>query len=295
MPKSKTKASAEKASVSLPPGCLESREKMRKYLESLGEPSYLRFASSLIPELPVERFLGIRLPLLRKIARRIAADRWEEWLSRAGQDSFEEVMLQGMVIGYGLDDMDRRAGRARRPRGQAEHGQDEHGQEERDQEERDQEELLGEARRLICWFLPRIDNWSVCDSFCSTLKIAGRHRAQLWPFVTGCLRSGEEYTARFGAVMLLDYYVDREYLGEALAELEQVDQDSYYVKMAVAWALSMFYLEFPKETEAFLEACRLDDFTYNKTLQKICESRRADREMKERVRAMRRGKLIKND
>lgn len=285
MPKSKTKASAEKASVSLPLGCLESREKMRKYLESLGEPSYLRFASSLIPELPVERFLGIRLPLLRKIARRIAADRWEEWLSRAGEDCFEEVMLQGMVIGYGLDDMERRAGRARRLRGQEEHGR----------EERGQEELLGEARRLICWFLPRIDNWSVCDSFCSTLKIAGRHRAQLWPFVTGCLRSGEEYTARFGAVMLLDYYVDREYLGEALAELEQVDQDSYYVKMAVAWALSMFYLEFPKETEAFLEACRLDDFTYNKTLQKICESRRADREMKERVRAMRRGKLIKND
>ncbi|MBM6737474.1 DNA alkylation repair protein [Faecalicatena fissicatena] len=264
---------------------MESREKMRKYLESLGEPSYLRFASSLIPELPVERFLGIRLPLLRKIARRIAADRWEEWLSRAGQDSFEEVMLQGMVIGYGLDNMERRAGGARRLRGQEEHGR----------EERGQEELLGEARRLICWFLPRIDNWSVCDSFCSTLKIAGRHRAQLWPFVTGCLRSGEEYTARFGAVMLLDYYVDREYLGEALAELEQVDQDSYYVKMAVAWALSMFYLEFPKETEAFLEACRLDDFTYNKTLQKICESRRADREMKERVRAMRRGKLIKND
>lgn len=268
MPKSKTKASAEKASISLPLGCLESREKMRKYLESLGEPSYLRFASSLIPELPVERFLGIRLPLLRKIARRIAADRWEEWLSRAGEDCFEEVMLQGMVIGYGLDYMERRAGGARGPR--------------------DQEELLGKARRLIRWFLPRIDNWSVCDSFCSTLKIVGRHRAQLWPFVLGCLRSGEEYTARFGAVLLLDYYVDRAYLGEALAELERVDHDSYYVKMAVAWALSMFYLEYPKETEAFLADCRLDDFTYNKALQKICESRRADREMKERVRAMRR-------
>lgn len=266
MPKSKTKASAEKASVSLPLGCLESREKMRKYLESLGEPSYLRFASSLIPELPVERFLGIRLPLLRKIARRIAADRWEEWLSRAGEDCFEEVMLQGMVIGYGLDYMERRAGGARGPR--------------------DQEELLGKARRLIRWFLPKIDNWSVCDSFCSTLKIAGRHRAQLWPFVLDCLRSGEEYTVRFGAVLLLDYYVDRAYLGEALAELERVDHDSYYVKMAVAWALSMFYLEFPKETGAFFAACRLDDFTYHKALQKICESRRADREMKERVRAM---------
>lgn len=268
MPRSKTKASATKASVSLPPGCLESRETMRKYLESLGEPSYLRFASSLIPELPAERFLGIRLPLLRKVARRIAADRWEEWLPRAGEDCFEEVMLQGMVIGYGLDYMERRAGGARGPR--------------------DQEELLGKARRLIRWFLPKIDNWSVCDSFCSTLKIVGRHRAQLWPFVLGCLRSGEEYTARFGAVLLLDYYVDRAYLGEALAELERVDHDSYYVKMAVAWALSMFYLENPKETEAFLADCRLDDFTYNKALQKICESRRADREMKERVRAMRR-------
>lgn len=278
MPKNKTKASAANAPVILPPGCLESREKMRKYLESLGEPSYLRFASSLIPELPVERFLGIRLPLLRKVARHIAADRWEEWLPRAGEDSFEEVMLQGMVIGYGLDNMERRAGGARRLRGQEEHGR----------EERRQEELLGEARRLIRWFLPKIDNWSVCDSFCSTLKIAGRHRAQLWPFVLDCLRSGEEYTVRFGAVLLLDYYVDRAYLGEALAELERVDHDSYYVKMAVAWALSMFYLEFPKETGAFLADCRLDDFTYHKALQKICESRRADREMKERVRTMRR-------
>lgn len=276
MPKNKTKASAANAPVILPPGCLESREKMRKYLESLGEPFYLQFASSLIPELPVERFLGIRLPLLRKVARHIAADRWEEWLPRAGEDSFEEVMLQGMVIGYGLDNMERRAGGARRLRGQEEHGR----------EERRQEELLGEARRLIRWFLPKIDNWSVCDSFCSTLKIAGRHRAQLWPFVLDCLRSGEEYTVRFGAVLLLDYYVDRAYLGEALAELERVDHDSYYVKMAVAWALSMFYLEFPKETGAFFADCRLDDFTYHKALQKICESRRADREMKERVRAM---------
>ena len=181
MPKNKTKASAANAPVIPPPGCLESREKMRKYLESLGE-----------------------------------------------------------------------------------------------------------ARRLIRWFLPKIDNWSVCDSFCSTLKIAGRHRAQLWPFVLDCLRSGEEYTVRFGAVLLLDYYVDRAYLGEALAELERVDHDSYYVKMAVAWALSMFYLEFPKETGAFLADCRLDDFTYHKALQKIRESRRADREMKDRVRAMRR-------
>ena len=208
MPKNKTKASAANAPVILPPGCLESREKMRKYLESLGEPFYLQFASSLIPELPVERFLGIRLPLLRKVARRIAADRWEEWLPRSGEDSFEEVMLQGMVIGYGLDNMERRAGGARGLRGQEEHGR----------EERGQEELLGEA----------------------------------------------------------------------LAELERVDHDSYYVKMAVAWALSMFYLEFPKETGAFLADCRLDDFTYHKALQKICESRRADREMKERVRAMRR-------
>lgn len=208
MPKNKTKASAANAPVILPPGCLESREKMRKYLESLGEPSYLRFASSLIPELPVERFLGIRLPLLRKVARRIAADRWEEWLPRAGEDSFEEVMLQGMVIGYGLDNMERRAGGARGLRGREEQGR----------EGRGQEELLGEA----------------------------------------------------------------------LAELERVDHDSYYVKMAVAWALSMFYLEFPKETGAFLADCRLDDFTYHKALQKICESRRADREMKERVRAMRR-------
>lgn len=238
----------------------EKKTEIRERLLDLAEPEYQKFSSSLLPG--VENVLGVRLPKLRKLAEQLAAKDWKGYADSIALDGgdgkevfFEEIMLKGFLIGYA-----RR--RAKAPLS----------------------EILAEAKD----FLPLIDNWSVCDSFCSTLKIAGRHRAQLWPFVLGCLRSGEEYTVRFGAVLLLDYYVDRAYLGEALAELERVDHDSYYVKMAVAWALSMFYLEFPKETGAFLADCRLDDFTYHKALQKICESRRADREMKERVRTMRR-------
>ena len=62
----------------------------------------------------------------------------------------------------------------------------------------------------------------------------------------------------------------------------------YYVKMGVAWAVSMFYIRFPKEIEAFLRRDRMDDFTHNKAIQKIRESRRVTPEEKARLNALKR-------
>lgn len=248
-----------KNAVNIPPECLTDPSAMRQYLEQFADAHYRRFASSLVPDKPEEQFLGIRLPVLRRIAVKLSAGDWKNWLSIADDGSLEEVMLQGMVIGYGLN----RAG--------ADDG-------------------FAEAEKLIRWFLPKIDNWSVCDSFCSTLKIARKYPEEMWEFILSCIQSKREYDIRFGAVMMLDYYADEAHMPEALKELETVDHDSYYVKMAVAWAVSVYYVSFPYETEEFLKNCRLDDFTYNKALQKICESRRVDKVAKNRIRAMKRGK-----
>ncbi len=224
---------------------------LRQYLCSLAESKYQKFTSSLIPNVPADYILGVRIPILRKIAREIARGDWEVYLSSASDDYLEEVMLQGMVIGS-----------ANMP--------------------------LEETLKWVTWFIPKINNWSVCDSFCASLKITKKHMQEVWEFIGDYLREDREYFIRFGVVMLLDYYTDEAYLTQGLQLLDGIKSEYYYVKMAVAWAVSMYYLSDPKQTLEFLENCHLDDFTYNKSLQKITESLKVDKETKAFIRSMKR-------
>jgi len=70
--------------------------------------------------------------------------------------------------------------------------------------------------------------------------------------------------------------------------LDRVRHEGYYVKMAVAWAVSICFIRLPKPTTAYLHDNSLDDFTYNKALQKITESLRIDPDTKAWIRSMKR-------
>lgn len=223
---------------------------LRLRLEALAEPGYQKFSSALIPNIPPDTILGVRLPLLRKIASQLARRDWRAYLEDASDDSFEEILLQGMVIGYATMPPD-------------------------------------ELFRRIEAFLPKINNWSACDSFCTGLQAAKRWREEMWTFIGKCLTSERAYTVRFGAVMLLHYYVDEARLDATLQRLNAVRHDSYYVKMAVAWAVSICFTVYPVRTMAFLQECALDHETYCKTLQKILESRRVRQEDKAAIRVLR--------
>lgn len=220
---------------------------VRAELARLAEPDCAAFARRLVPG--TENVLGVRLPLLRRLARRIAKEDWAAYLDAAGDSSFEEIMLQGLVIGY-LD--------------------------------APPQEVLARAAA----FVPKIDNWSVCDSFCSGLKLARAHPALVWEFLQPYLGDTRPFAVRFAVVMLLFYYIDAQHLPRVLALLEGVRQDDYYVKMAVAWAASMCYAAFPAETLPWLQTARLDEFTRRKTIGKICESHQVDAAQKQRLRAM---------
>lgn len=226
-----------------------SQKAIKNILVEIAEPKYQKFSSSLIPNIPPERILGVRLPKLRRLSEEILRDDWKRYLANAGNGSFEEVMLQGMVIGKLQGNL---------------------------------EEILEYIRQ----FLPKIDNWSTCDSFCSGLKITKIYPGRIWEFLQPCFHGEEEYTVRFAVVMLLNYYVEEAYLEQALGLLEEVDHESYYVKMAVAWAISIFYIHFPDRVLEFLQKAKLDDFTYNKSLQKIIESRQVPEESKAVMRGM---------
>lgn len=220
---------------------------VRAELARMAEPEYAAFAAKLLPG--VDDLLGVRLPVLRRLARRLAKGDWAAYLDAAGDGTFEERMLQGMVIGS-LD--------------------------------APVETVLARAAA----FIPKIDNWSVCDSFCSGLKIARAAPQRVWDFLTPYLDDPRPFGVRFAVVMLLFYYIDAAHLSAVLDCLAGVRYEDYYVKMAVAWAASMCCAAFPERTLAWLQTMPLDEWTHEKTVRKICESRQVSAGVKRQARRL---------
>ena len=226
------------------------REQILAWMKREAEEGYKNFSASLLPEVPKERILGVRLPKLRKLAAVIVKEGCQEYLAEEPGCLFEEVMLRGMVIGADGGSFEKTAGRIRD-------------------------------------FLPYIDNWSVCDSFCSSLKGTKEYPEKMWPFLLECLQSGETYTIRFALVMMLQYYVSEKYRKQALDLLEHMRSGEYYVRMAAAWAVSIYYIHFPEEVMEWLEHRGLEEDVWRKALQKILESRRVSPEEKDKIRKLR--------
>ena len=221
---------------------------IHEQLLALSEPEFQKFSSSLLPG--TNNILGVRLPALRKLAKKIAKGDWRAYLASEEDRSFEEIMLQGMVIGYVRAD-------------------------------------LPELLERIAAFVPKIDNWSVCDSFCSGLKIARKEPEAIWDFLQPYLHTEREFEARFGVVMLLFYFIEDLHIRRVLALLDQIPSKEYYARMAVAWAISICFVRFPALTMEYLKTENsLDDFTYHKALQKITESNCVNRETKAVIRRM---------
>lgn len=203
----------------------------------LAEEGYRRFHSSLLPG--VEDVLGVRVPLLRALAKQIARGDFRAYLAGAyaHAHSYEETLLAGLVTGYA------RMG-------------------------------LGEALDRIAAYVPHISNWALCDVAASTFKILTKDPVRGLDFAAGWMARPGEYDKRFGAVCLLDFFVTEAAIDRVLALLDGTRHEGYYYKMAAAWALSVCFVKFRDKTLALFEENHLDDFTHNKALQKCRESYR---------------------
>ena len=151
------------------------RDEIRRQLVERAETKYRDFSSSLIPK--SKPLLGVRLPVLRKLAKDVIKNMdWKREIeSYEGQYEdiyFEEVMFRGMIIGYGT-----------------------------------RKEEAEEALQLLKNFIPHIDNWSVCDSFCNSFTFAAENRELVWEFLQPYLLSEKEFEVRTALIMLLNQYL----------------------------------------------------------------------------------------
>jgi hypothetical protein len=84
----------------------------------------------------------------------------------------------------------------------------------------------------------------------------------------------EEFSQRVVAVLTMSHFLIPEYIDKVLNVMDELQYDAYYTKMGVAWCVATAYAKFPKETAVYLANNKLQDWTNNKAIQKMCESYR---------------------
>ena len=226
-------------------------ENIKTVLSEYRDEKFRDFTSALIPgSRPI---VGVRVPILRKIAKEIAKGEWQSYLREASEDTYEEIAIKGFVIGYVKVDY---------------------------------EDLLP----YIVAHIEKIDDWSLCDGFCSNLKIVQKNRGSFLEFLLPYVKEDDEFKQRVVAVMLMNYYLTDEYIDVSLNILDSLKNQEYYCKMAVAWAIATAWAKQRDKTCAYMQDGNntLDDWTYNKAIQKMLESYRVSESDKNMLRVMKR-------
>lgn len=218
---------------------------MGKTLKLIKEykPSIKEFSEVFIKE--GMPIIGLTVPECREIAKILAK---ENNLSVLNEEvSFhEQKMIQGLMIGY-----------LKLP--------------------------FPEISTLLKDFVPKVDNWAICDCSVSNLKIFKKNKEQGLDFVNYCFSLNTTYTKRFAYVLLLNYYLEEKYLDYIFSKITNEESKEYYVQMAVAWLISYLFIKFPSKTMILFDG-RLDKFTNNKAISKIRESFRVSKEQKEIIK-----------
>lgn len=224
-------------------------EEIKREIKANIDLDYLSFHSSLVPN--IHTIEGVRIPILRSIAKTISKkEEVFSYLDNPTLDTYEEITIYGLVIGYLKLD-------------------------------------IKEYQYYLKKFIPYIDNWATCDVVASNLKWIKKYKKQMYPFILSYLKSKKEFEVRFSIIMLMNYYLD-DYYEEIFSLLCEIKLDYYYVKMAIAWLISNCYIKHKKETLAFLKNNSLDNWTHNKSIQKIIESNRVLKEDKEYLKTLKR-------
>lgn len=216
-----------------------------EHLKSIADENYRSFHSSLVPD--KDNILGVRMPLLRALGKEISKGDTGSYYALCGTDYYEEVMLKGIVIGN---------------------------------EKVDYSTFIN----LVDNFAQLIDNWAVCDCFCSGLKLCRNYKEDFFEYIEKYLYSGDTWQIRLALVIMLDYYIDEDYIGAVLDRCESIKSDKYYVSMAQAWLVSIAYIHFPEKTSIYLDTCSLSSDTYRRAIQKICDSHRVTPQQKAELR-----------
>ena len=216
-------------------------------LMQLRDEKFALFTQKTIPELSLERFIGVRTPDLRKLAKELKKrSDIGEFLAALPHRYFEEDQLHSFIIS----------------------------------EEKD----FGRCIGLVEAFLPYVGNWATCDQL--SPKVFAKHSSELLPYIDKWLASGHTYTVRFAVLALMRYFLGESFKTEYAERVAGITSDEYYINMMRAWYFATALAKNYDEILPYIEQKRLDTWTHNKTIQKAAESFRVTDEHKQYLRSL---------
>lgn len=218
-------------------------------MQAMRDVKYATFTAKLVPGIEAEKFIGVRTPQLRALAREMQkSGDATPFMSKLPHNYFDENLLHSILLSLSRKSIN---------------------------------ETLADVER----FLPYVDNWAVCDQL--RPKIFAKHKPEVHEAAARWLKSPHQYTRRYGIVAYMTYLLDDAFDATMLHDVASVRCLEYYVSMAVAWYFSFALVKQWESALSFLEQRRLPHEVHNRTIQKAVESLRINNEQKEYLRSLR--------
>ena len=220
-------------------------EKVTEKLFAMADEKYKDFQSALIPTVPKEKVIGVRIPALRKFAKEFyKTSEAKKFLDEIPHGYYEENNLHTFLVSRMTD--------------------------------------FDECISAVCKFLPYVDNWATCDGF--SPKVFKNHKKELLGYIKIWLSSKDVYAVRFGIKMLMDHFLEEDFSLEYPKAVAEIKSEEYYIRMMQAWYFATALAKQYEDILPFIKEQRLEKWTHNKTIQKAAESFRITKEQKEELK-----------
>ena len=207
---------------------------IRRELFENRDEKFQRFQARLIPNIPSESIIGVRTPLLRKMAKRLYTEGAEDFLADVPHGYFEENQLHFFILSH-IKDYDSCVSRVEE-------------------------------------FLPYVDNWATCDQ--GSFPIFAKHKEDIPEKIKLWIGSEHTYTVRFAVKLLMQFFLDEDFKDEYAEMVAGVRHEDYYVKMMVSWYFATALAKQYDRIIPFFEERRLDPTVHRMAIQKAAESYR---------------------
>ncbi len=223
------------------------KTELQEKLFALSDEDYADFQAKLTPGIEKERFIGVRMPLLRKFAKDFfKTSQCEEFMQSLPHYYYDENLLHAVLLC----------------------------------QIKDYEQCMDNVEA----FLPFIDNWAVCDSLAPA--VFAKRKPELLKKIKRWIKSNETYTIRFGVGMLMRHFLDEDFRPEYLDIASKIKIDEYYVNMMTAWYFATALAKQWDAAVPYLEQRRLPEWVHRKTIRKAIESYRISSEQKRYLRSL---------
>lgn len=220
---------------------------IREDLFANQDVKYRDFQSKLTPTIEVNTAIGVRTPVLRKLAKDYSKRQdVDEFLADLPHKYFDENQLHAFILS----------------------------------EIKDFDECMGKLER----FLPFVDNWATCDQM--SPKCFKKNHEKLLPYLNKWIKSDDIYTVRFAIVTFMSHFLDDDFDEGYLKLVSDIKSDEYYINMAIAWYFATALAKQYDKTIPYIENKTLDVWTHNKAIQKSIESYRVTAEHKEYLKSL---------